>query len=158
MKKKPAIAEKAPVKETALVPSAEAPVVVINKLTKAQESLLETLRDPACQFLDVSKICKLANITRATYYNAFKDQNFLRAYDSEMQAYRSMNEFQIMHTVVQRAKEGKNHHFTQMFLKMQGRLDEKASKPAQINVVFNVERPPIKIEKVIDGEAETVVD
>ena len=156
-KKKPALTEKSPAQEQALVPSVQAPTIIKVKLSKAQENLLDILRDPACQILDVTKICKLANVTRATYYNAFKDENFLKAYEAEMQMYRNMNEFQILHGLVEKAKNGKNHNYMHMFFKMQGRLGEQTNKPAIVQVNFNMKRPEVKVDaKVIDVEAEVV--
>ncbi len=140
------------------VSSEHAPTIIKVRLTPSQERLLDTLRDPACQLLDVTKLCKLASITRQTYYDAFKNENFLKALEAELQTYRSMNEFQVMHNVVRQAVTGKNHHFAQMFLKMQGRLEERTSKPAVVQVNFNVQRPPKVVEVKKEDGTETIVD
>ncbi len=154
--KKPATKAETPGKELTVVLSGKAPTITRVRLSKSQEQLLEVLRDPACQVLDISKICKLANVTRATYYNAFRDENFKKVYEEEMQIYRDMNEFQMLHVLVEKGKEGKNHNYQHMFWKMQNRLGEQTSKPALVQVNFNVKRPDVKIEKVIEVEAEEV--
>lgn len=137
--------------------SAKAPAIRIVRLTKAQEQLLETLRDPAVVGLSVAKICKLANITKGTYYAAFNNDQFVQTLEVELQKYRRANEFPVMHNVVKNATEGKNFHWAQMFLQMQGRLHQGQSKPAIIQVNFNVERPSAKTDmKVIDAEVTEV--
>lgn len=142
--------------------AADAPAVQLTKLTKAQLALIETLQDPRVMGLDVTQICKLANITRGTYYAAFKDKDFLTALEAAMQELLVSNEPAILHNVISKAKDPsqKNQHWAQMVLKMRGRLEEKSQKPAQVVVNFQgVIRPIIKVdstEKVIDVVAEDI--
>ncbi len=126
-------------------------------LTKSEENLLKVLADPAVLALDISKICKVAEISRPTYYAAFKNQNFIKALEAQTQIVLKEAELPVIHNVLGKAKdpEVKSHHWAQMALKMMGRLKESASKPALINVVFtNVERPKIAVNEFIEGEFE----
>jgi hypothetical protein len=141
-----------------IVPAAPVPIK-LTKLTKAQLALLDTLADPRVISLDVTQICKLANITRATYYNAFKDSDFLVALEQSMQELLIRNESHVLHNVINKAKDPaeKNQHWAHMVLKMRGRLEEKQNKPAQITVNFNVKRPDIVVDaKVIDADFNSV--
>jgi len=125
-------------------------------LTKMQIALMEVLREPKNASHDVDELCKLAGISRATYYNAFKDDNFVRALEIEMTEYRNRADFAVMHNLVEQAKTTKNHHMIMMFEKLQGRLKEGGDKPAQIILVFGngeIKRPSFVEGKVIEGEA-----
>lgn len=147
---------------TELATIAESPAIKLTKLTKAQLALLETLQDPRVVELDVTQICKLANITRGTYYASFKDKDFLTALEATVQEILVRNEPAVIHNVISKAKDPsqKNQHWAQMVLKMRGRMEEKSAKPAQVVVNFTgVIRPVIKVsedQKVIDVEAEVV--
>jgi hypothetical protein len=146
-------------KELSVVEAAKASVTKISKLTKAQEALISVLQRPESAMLTVDDICKLSSITRATYYNCFRNDNFVRALEMEYQAYRNSQEFAILHTNIEKAKEGKSHHWAKMFWEMQGRLSAANRKPAQIIVNFNVQRPKVDVEvaeNVIEVQAEPV--
>lgn len=134
--------------------------VAARPLTKAQEDLLDVLRDSRVIGLDVEQICKLARITRPTYYAAFRDQNFLTALENEVQTMLTAAEPQVVQNIVQKAKDPsvKSHHWALMVEKMRGRLEEKNHKPAQITVNFGgLNRPKIAIaptgHMLIEGEA-----
>jgi AcrR family transcriptional regulator len=123
-------------------------------LTTSQTRLLEVLRDPKSMLFTAEQISKQANITRGTYYNSFKSEAFVRALDAEMAAYRSMNDFAVMHNIVAQAKQSGNHQLITLFEKLQNRLKEGGERPAQIILVFNnVERPAeLNNLRVIEGE------
>ncbi len=127
-------------------------------LTTGQTRLLEVLRDPKSMLFTAEEIAKKANITRGSYYNAFKSEDFVRALDAEMTAYRSMNDFAVMHNIVEQAKKSGNHQLITLFEKLQNRLKEGGERPAQIILVFeNVERPvDLNKMRVIEGEVETI--
>jgi hypothetical protein len=125
------------------------------QLTSAQERLLDVLRDVKKSVqLDVTEICKLANVARGTYYEAFKDENFLKALEVELAAYRASRDFAVMHTIAEKAIEGKNSHWAQLFERLQNRLQEGGTKPAHVVVIIgnNIERPKwIDPDKIIEG-------
>lgn len=104
----------------------------------------------------MEEVIKLADISRATYYNAFKDSNFIAALETAMSEYRYQNDFAVMHNLAQQAKMTKNHNLIALYQKLQGRLKEGGEKPAQIVLVFGegVRRPSVVVdgEKVIEGE------
>ena len=127
-----------------------------NKGLDAPERLSRILKDPSCIILSVSKICKLADISRPTYYNLFKDTDFVRKVEQEAQELLLRNDLPVLHNITEKAKnpETKSHHWAQMFMKMRGRLSDQPVKPAQIKVVFNVNRPP-EI-KTINNEPLTI--
>lgn len=143
---------------TALAETAQPPVIKLTKLSKAQLALLDVLQDPRVVDLDVTQICKLANITRATYYSAFKDKDFLATLETMVQELLVRNEPAIIHNVIAKAKDPgqKNQHWAAMVLKMRGRLEEKSQRPAQVIVHFgNIVRP---VEKVIEVKAQDIVE
>lgn len=128
-------------------------------LTTAQVRLLEVLRDPSSIAWTAEEISKKANITRGTYYNSFKDEKFTQALDTEMTAYRNMNDFAVMHNLVEQAKIGKNHQMITLFERLQNRLKEGGERPAQVILIFEgVERPKqiTDLRNVVDVEAEVV--
>ncbi len=133
-------------------------------LTTSQTRLLEVLRDPKSMLFTAEEISKKSNITRGTYYNSFKDEAFVRALDAEMAAYRNMNDFAVMHKIVEQAKQTGNHQLITLFERLQNRLKEGGERPAQIVLVFEgVERPKEVTAlreslKVVDAEFETVKD
>lgn len=45
--------------------------------TVAEKKLLEVLLDPENRLLNVTELCNLAGISRKTYYEAFKNPNFV---------------------------------------------------------------------------------
>ena len=117
------------------------------------------LREPRHANLTVPEVVKLADISKATYYNAFNDENFLLALESEMQAYRSQNDFAVMHNIVEQAKTTKNHQMVALFERLQGRLREGGDKPAQVIVVIGegISRPKIESDAtIINGETGEV--
>lgn len=118
------------------------------------------LREPRHAELQVDEICKLSNVAKATYYNAFKDQNFLAHLEAEMSAYRSANDFAVMHNLAEQAKTTKNHNMIALYQRLQNRLKEGGEKPAQIILVFNEQIVRPKWEdpnaKAIDAEFKEV--
>jgi len=127
------------------------------QLTSAQERLLDVLRDVKKSVnLDVTEICKLASISRGTYYESFKDEDFLKALEVELSAYRASRDFAVMATIADRAVEGKNAHWAQLFEKLQNRLQEGGTRPAHVVVVIgnSIERPKwIDPDKVVESIA-----
>ncbi len=129
-------------------------------LTEAQTKLLEVLRDPKSLDMTVSAIIAAAGISRQTYYNAFEDDNFVAALESAKQIMLNAQEFAVLHNVVKKATDPKvnSHHWSQMVMKMRGRLEEEARKPAVVQVIFNnVKRPQIDItpnKVIINDEVE----
>src|SRR5574341_685776 len=112
------------------------------KLTKAQVRLLEVLRDPKSVLFTPDQLVQQAGVTRGTYYTAFKSKDFVTALEAEMSAYRSANDFAVLHNLVTQAREGKNHQMIVLFEKLQNRLREGGERPAQVILVFEgVERP-----------------
>ncbi len=135
--------------------------VTARALTKAQQDLLDVLADSRVINLDVEQICKLANITKPTYYAAFRDQAFLAALENTVQTMLIAAEPQVVQNIVMKAKDPatKSHHWALMVEKMRGRMDEKNQKPAQITVNFgNLTRPKIAIaptgHMIIEGEKD----
>ena len=128
----------------------------LQPVSKAQEDLLAVLAEPKHAGLPIEELIKLADISRATYYNAFRDQNFIATLESRMSEYRHANDFAVMHNLVEQAKTTKNHHMIAMFERLQGRLKEGGEKPAQIVLIFGegLKRPTIAVnhEKIIEGE------
>src|SRR5574341_516280 len=107
-------------------------------LSEKEGALLNVLADPSVLQLDITKICKLAGISRPTYYAAFKNESFRKALEEQTQIVLKRSELPVVHNVVEKAKDPgvKAHHWAQMALRMMGRLDAASQKPAQINVVF----------------------
>lgn len=126
--------------------------VELRKLTSAQERLIEVLREPKYKELGIEDLCKQAAITRPTYYNAFRDSNFIAHLESEMAAFRSASDFAVMHNLVEQARTSKNERLIALYQRLQGRLREGGERPAQIVLVFGggVERP--KEMRVVEGE------
>jgi hypothetical protein len=119
------------------------------------------LRDPAHAKLKRSEIIRLADITPATYYAAFRDENFIASMESEMSAFRSENDFAVLHNLAEQARGTNNHNMIALYQRLQGRLREGGDKPAQIILVIGsgmIERPQFEGKKIIDVTPEAVKD
>ena len=116
------------------------------------------LREPRHASLSPDEIIKLADISRASYYNFFKDENFIATLETEMSELRYRNDFAVMHHLIEEAKTSKNHNMIALYERLQGRLKEGGERPAQVVIVFGegIKRPPIVVngEKIIEGEVE----
>lgn len=55
-------------------------VAAQNEVTEAGVKLLEVVTRPECRTMTITKQCELAGISRGTFYNLFKDDNFKKAY------------------------------------------------------------------------------
>lgn len=55
-------------------------VAAQNEVTDAGIRLLEVVTRPECRTMTITKQCELAGISRGTYYNLFRDDNFKKAY------------------------------------------------------------------------------
>lgn len=51
-----------------------------NEVTEAGIKLLEIVTRPECRTMTITQQCQLAGISRGTYYNLFRDDNFKRTY------------------------------------------------------------------------------
>ena len=125
------------------------------KLTKNERALLEVLRDPKAVHLPVAKIAELAGISRQTYYNAFQNPDFVAVVRQEVINKASARSLAVVETVLDKATdpEEKSHHWARMALELVGfvgpRQRQESSSP-QIRIVFNVDRPGMDGEKVIE--------
>jgi AcrR family transcriptional regulator len=133
----------------------------LKELTKAQVQLLEVLREPKFAKLGVDDLCKQASISRATFYNALRDENFQAHLETEMAAARTAADFAVMHNLIENAKTGTNDRMISMFQRLQGRLREGGDKPAQIVLIIgqgDLQRPKFNAEtgKIVDVAAEVV--
>jgi len=50
------------------------------EITEAGCRLLDVVKDPTARTMSITDICKVADISRTTYYTLYKDQAWLNAY------------------------------------------------------------------------------
>jgi len=78
--------------------------------TKAQERLLEIVLDPSNRMKSVKEICDLADVSRQTYYDAYRDENFVEYALLEAKKVAARYAVQVMGAFVNEAKRGSYQH------------------------------------------------
>lgn len=114
--------------------------------TRAEEKVLEVLLNPTNRMKSVTEICKIAKISRETYYNAFEKPEFTKLYnDMSLQCIkRSIGP--VINAFIHKAKRGSYTH-GKVILEMAGLYTEKK----KIDVTT-----PHKLEDLFPGKKENV--
>lgn len=129
-------------------------------LTKSEALLVQQLRNPASCAMTVRAICDAAGVTTATYYRAFKKEPFVRKVHDECVGIVQSSVLPLLQTARRLAVEGNlptSHHWAKMLLEMSGLYvpNKAAQIKAQINFIFNVDRPgasTVAPGEVLDAE------
>lgn len=110
------------------------------KLTKGGEKLIEILLDPRNRTKSITDVCKLAELSRTTYYVLFSDPVWLEEYKRQSKEMITQNISGIINTFINEAKRGSFQH-GKIVLEMAGVYVEKT----EANVILTM--PPIILGK-----------
>ncbi len=106
------------------------------KLTKAEQSLLEALLNPENRMKSVADICKTAKVDRSTYYRAFQKQEFVEVYNRHSVNLIKQSVSSVINTFIREAQRGSFQH-GKVILEMAGlyaeKQDVKVSGSMEIN-------------------------
>jgi hypothetical protein len=80
------------------------------KPTKMEENLIEVLLNPENRQKSITDICKLANCSRFTYYEAAKKPEFVRYLNEKVIELAKMAYAPIMNTFIREAIRGSHQH------------------------------------------------
>lgn len=97
------------------------------KLTQKEENLIETMLDPSNRMKSITEICKLANCSRAIYYDAFAKPEFVAIYKERSIALAEKYLGSVMNAFVREAARGSYQH-GKVLLEMAGAYKETSRK------------------------------
>lgn len=111
------------------------------RLTQKEENLIEVMLDPSNRMKSITDICKLANCSRVTYYDAFNKPGFVKIYKERSVALAEKYLGQVMNAFVREASRGSYPH-GKVLLEMAGAYKEvtrrevtgKDGEPVETNV------------------------
>lgn len=123
------------------------------KLTPAQARLLEVLLDPANRLRSVTDVCQMAEITRDTYYQAFKRPMFVKRYEEQSKDLALRHAGPVMNAFVREATRGSFQH-GKVILEMAGLYTpkEKMELTGKDGGPIKVQEQPIDLSKLTDAE------
>ncbi|OPY59166.1 MAG: hypothetical protein A4E55_00383 [Pelotomaculum sp. PtaU1.Bin035] len=96
-------------------------------LTQKEENLIEVMLDPANRMKSITDICKLANCSRVTYYEAFNKPGFVKIYKERSIALAEKYLGSVMNAFVREAARGSFQH-GKVLLEMAGAYKEVTRK------------------------------
>lgn len=105
--------------------------------TMSEGKLLEVLLNPQYRMKSITDICKIAEISRTTYYDAFAKSQFVELYKQKSIQMLKHQIGPVLNTFVQEAKRGSYQH-GKAFLEMIGVYIEK-QQVESINTSFNTD-------------------
>lgn len=97
------------------------------RLTQKEENLIETMLDPGNRMKSITDICKLANCSRAVYYDAFAKPEFVAIYKERSIALAEKYLGSVMNAFVREAARGSFQH-GKVLLEMAGAYRETTRK------------------------------
>lgn len=124
------LVEKGKVKEAELVLAKEPGELPIDsdeklgKLTKSERKLLITLCEPRVAEMNVDQICELADISRDTYYRAYKNPLFVEMQSKLALSIIKQSMAPLIHTGIKQAQKGSFFHWKAL-LEMVSAYDPK---------------------------------
>jgi hypothetical protein len=101
-------------------------------VTKAEQSLLETLLNPENRMKSVVDICKIAKVDRATYYRAFQKTGFVELYKQRSKELVDQSVASVINTFIREAQRGSFQH-GKVILEMAGIYKDKIEISGKIN-------------------------
>ena len=102
-------------------------------LTDAENKLMEVLLNPDNREKTITDICKVANISRYTYYASFKKPEFKRAYEQNCKELLEESLAPVINAFIKEAKKGSYYH-GKTILEMAGMHTDKLSVSADVKV------------------------
>ncbi len=87
--------------------------------TKAEERLLAAKLDPENRLKTVVELCRIAKISRETFYTAFRKEGFRKLYREVVASIFERDAAEVAHSVVREAKRGSAQH-AKMSLEISG--------------------------------------
>ncbi len=108
------------------------------KLTKAEQCLLEALLNPENRMKSVADICKAAKVDRSTYYRAFQKPEFVEIYKQQSVDLVKQSVASVLNTFIREAQRGSFQH-GKVILEMAGIYAEKSD--VKVSGTVNVNNP-----------------
>ena len=96
-------------------------------LTRKEENLIEVMLDPANRMKSITDICKRANCSRVTYYEAFNKPGFVKIHKERSVALAEKYLGSVMNAFVREAARGSFQH-GKILLEMAGVYKETTRK------------------------------
>lgn len=113
--------------------------------TPSEEKLLEVLLNPRNRMKSITDICKIAEISRTTYYEAFSKPEFVEHYNKRAVELVKQQVAPVINAFVAEAKRGSFQH-GKVLLEMGGVYTEKQQIEAT-NTNFNTELTELSPEE-----------
>jgi len=112
--------------------------------TPCEQRILEALLNPENRLKKVTEICRIADVDRKTYYNAFRKPEFVALVKDESQRLVLATVLPTIHAFTKEAKKGSYQH-GKVLLEMAGVYCEK--KELELSGT-------IKLTELLDDESE----
>ena len=106
--------------------------------TTAEVKLLEILLNPEYRTKSITEVCKIANCSRPTYYDAMAKPGFKAIYEDKTKDLIKQSIGPVVNTFVREALRGSFQH-GKVILEMAGLYSEKST--IDINAEFNISLP-----------------
>jgi deoxyribose-phosphate aldolase len=100
--------------------------------TEKENTLLEVLLNPENRMKSITDICKIANCSRQTYYEAFAKPGFVTIYESKSKELVKQSVGPVINTFVREALRGSFQH-GKVILEMADMYTEKQETKINVN-------------------------
>lgn len=102
-----------------------------------ESKLLETMLDPYHRMTSVSRQCEIAGVSRAAYYRAFKNPDFVAYYKDALYDLIKAQSAQLVNIGIREARKGSFPHW-KVLMEMSGFYQEKGRTELDGNVTIKV--------------------
>jgi len=131
-------------------------------LTLKEEALIEVLTNPEHRMKSVTDICKIANCTRTTYYEAFSKPGFVEIYKKRSMDLVKQCVAPVLNTFIREAQRGSFQH-GKVLLEMADIYTEKQQVDVgnKNNQAFKMDLANIsteELEKKVNEMAQKIVE
>jgi hypothetical protein len=106
--------------------------------TEKERAILEALLNPEHRMKSITDICKIADCSRLTYYNAFKKPEFAELYKQRSLELVKQCVAPVLNTFVREAQRGSFQH-GKVILEMAGLHSDKLQH--DIGIEFSIKKP-----------------
>jgi hypothetical protein len=123
--------------------------------TPAEAKLLEVLSNPENRFKNISDICKIAEISRPTYYSAFEKPGFLREQRKRAQQMFKQYEMPVISAFIREATRGSYPH-GKVVLEILGLYKEESNVNTKVTgEVVNTYEHKLELEGQLKDDPES---
>jgi hypothetical protein len=105
--------------------------------TNAEQKLLDVMLDPNNRLLNVTDTCTLAEISRKTYYDSFKRQEFVDLVHTTSLELVKQHAIELVMIGLRYAREGSSQHW-KVLMEMGKLYNEKRALEQEDNVIVSV--------------------